>query len=181
MGILMALYLLWKSNEPRKSLPFFLGGLFFGYASVATGLVVAGNIAYGTDRSFIFLTIPFAIMTSVVLASKVERGKLGELCSKALRLVVLLFVLISIVILPVTRYASDPYEFISESEHAARIFHEQHFASARTGVKLFEIYYNHAYLKQLRSREEYFKECVPDFSNRVYDNGSNSLFIQRRN
>lgn len=177
LGATVAAYLLVRNRE--KTLPFVVGCLFTGYIGIAVFLVVVGYEYYGHERSLVFATIAFAIMASMLLASRV--GKRMRSWSSILTLILVTFVVFAMMSLPVTRYASDPYEFASEPEYAARMFAMEHGDVAFHILRpCLESSANNAYLKNLLSWDEYVSRIEADLADKIYESGTlNALYWPR--
>lgn len=110
-----------------------------------------------------------------------------------LKLILISFVIISLFLLPVTRYASDPYNFVSESTEAGNEFTSKH-RSDHNVIGTYDIFqcnmlsgdfvlfracwYNLLQLKQQRG-DEYIDKLDSDEFNKVYDNPQYKLYQKR--
>lgn len=123
LGLLSVAYLI--LIRKRDSVTFILSGLFFGYVSISLIFILLGHY-YGSSRSFIFLLIPFSILATLVFEKDFDLKSVFPKFLKVLKFSFILFVIISLLILPITRYGSDPYNFVSESCYAGKMFTSKH-------------------------------------------------------
>ncbi|WP_155395971.1 hypothetical protein [Methanosarcina mazei] len=175
IGLLCALIILLTEGE--KPLNIYISGLFLGYTFIGIFLVATGYNIYGTGRTYIFLLIPFSILCSMCM-NEIQRLE----HNKYLRLVrysVVVFIVVSMTILPITRYASDPYNFISESELTGKNFclkekNTTYYGNIQVIYPIpFEYaYYTHYYnFIEMKSKEG--KEYADKFNeiNIIYNSG----------
>lgn len=103
----------------------YIGGTYLGFLIFGMILILGGNNDYGFDRAYLLLLIPYSIMCSMLLDANIYINKQFTkitLYSKISIVVILFFILSLMVLLPITRYASDPYDFLSESDRAGKNF-----------------------------------------------------------
>lgn len=170
-GLLSIFYLFLKNRDRTSS--FVISSLFIGYSLLGLYLIISGYNIYGADRSFIFLLIPFSILCSMVLhtESKLKGNTHKIIASKIFRIFkisLVLFIITAMFLLPITRYGTDPYEFVSESHYAGREFKSLHPIS--DSLAFTNLSYNHVELKQQRGED--YMNCFDVVNlNRIYDSG----------
>jgi hypothetical protein len=178
-GILSIFYLFLKNRDRTSN--FVISSLFIGYSLLGLYLIISGYNVYGSDRSFIFLLIPFSILCSMVLHTelKLKGNTYKIIASKIFRIFkisLVLFIITAMSLLPITRYGTDPYEFVSESHYAGREFGSRHPISDSLTFTNFS--YNHIELKQQRG-EEYINSFNSNNLNRIYDSGQCKIHQKR--
>jgi hypothetical protein len=87
-----------------------------------------------------------------------------------------LFIITAMFLLPITRYGTDPYEFVSESHYAGREFGSRHPISDSSTFT--NVSYNHIELKQ-QGGEEYVNSFNSSDINRIYDSGQCKKYKNR--
>jgi len=201
LGLVSSLYLIVKKRAFNWSL--IMGSFFIGYMGFSAYLVFGGFATYGPDRGYIFGIIPFSIMTAMLLGSaynsirepqvRLPNGRnqidlpiTHNQYGTKLAILVVLFIVASMFLIPVTRYASDPYGFVPESEIAARHFIEDNPGLGEVigyryfGAPLmFSTYrYNLLELKQ-QGGQEYLDGFNSGDLNRMYDSGQSQIYVQK--
>lgn len=175
-GLLSIFYLFLKSKDRTSS--FVISCLFVGYSFLGVYFVVSGYNIYGPDRSFILLLVPFSSLCSMVLhtESKLTNNNHKTITSKIFRIFkisLVLFVITALFLFPVTKYAGEPYEFISESEYAGGEFILQHpsllpYTTFYQPLTFTNLRYNWWVLKNQQG-DEYIKSFNSSDLNRIYD------------
>mgnify|MGYP000577786396 CR=1 FL=1 len=183
LGLSSIFVLFFKSKD--KTSAFIVGTLFMGYMSFSAVLVIAGETAstYGPGRGMIFGLVPCSIIFSMVLNAKLEGRKY-----QIFKMILLLFIISSLLALPLARYGSDPYNFVSESEFAGMQFVSQHpqleitiqdFCNPAMHSSPFTNYwYNLFELKQQRG-DEYANSFIDQ--HKLYDSGQCKIYQNRCN
>ena len=157
-------------------------------------LVYSHFAAYGPDRGFIFGLIPLSMLLALVMNSifpnnpnlgpylqgnklygRKPRTILTKVYHMILPILIVLFISVSILILPVTRYGGDPYAFVSDSVLSARLFFINH-PEADEGQILVPYRYNLWELKQQKG-QEYLNSFNSVNLNRAYDSGPSQMYI----
>lgn len=116
------------------------------------------------DRGYIFSIIPFSLLSSFLVLNSKQKN--------VLRNVIIFLLIISIIIFPITKYASDPYNFTSESQMSMNNFN----INSPTGhYSITNIKYNFIQLKTQRG-EEYRNIEVHNVSI-FYNNGDGLLYF----
>jgi hypothetical protein len=177
-GILSIFYLFLESKDRTSS--FVISSLFLGYSFLGMYLVISGYNIYGPDRSFILLLVPFSILCTMVLhtESKLTNNNHKTTTSKIFRIFkisLVLFIIIAMFLFPVTRYAGESYEFISESEYAGGKFILHHpsllpYTTFYTSLTFTNLRYNWWVLKNQKG-DEYINSFNSSGINRIYDSG----------
>lgn len=194
LGIVYIAYLFLGKKESILSLMW--SSFFVGFMGFSVWLVLSGFSLYGADRGYIFGIIAFSILAVIVLDSSVRQDTILEKSrhSKSFRnmlpqfipILTILFIVISALIIPITRYNSDPYGFVSESDMAARNFIEDHPGLGEQidyryyGAPLmFTTYsYNLLELKQLQG-QEYIDNFNSVNLNRMFESGQVQIYVQK--
>jgi hypothetical protein len=177
IGILLlglsSIFVLFFKNKDKIS-TFIVGTLFVGYMSLSAFLVIGGKAssAYGPGRGMIFGLVPCSIIFSMVLNTKLKERKYH-----IFKTILLLFIISSLLVLPLARYGGDPYNFVSESEFAGMEFVSQHpqieitiqdFCNPGTHSLFTNHWYNLFELKQQRG-DEYANRFIDQ--HKLYDSG----------
>lgn len=102
------LFIKWKDQISTL----LVSALFLGYTSLSLVLVIFGYV-YGTDRGFLFGLVFSSILFSMLFCTELKQKKYMYLKAS-----VLFFILLSFISSPLLIYASDPYNFVSDSENA---------------------------------------------------------------
>lgn len=163
-------------NSTNKKLAQIISLLFLAYFLISLSLILSGYNMYGYNRAFLFMLIPFSVLLAMVLDIKLTNN------SRYLRLFrysIMLFIISSIILMPITRYASDPYEFIAESALSGRNFISYHTELSNTLI--FEINdYNWFELK-MQKGEAYLSEFKHPYLNHIYNAGQHKIYIPFNN
>jgi hypothetical protein len=93
--------------------------VFLGYIGFSVMLIASGKsgASYGPDRSLIFALFPCSILLAIAMSTN-QTKKIYSIAKSLL----LIFVSLSLMLIPLTQYGSDPYNFISNSEQAGMNF-----------------------------------------------------------
>jgi len=190
LGTLVSLYLFLKGKFGNLGL--IMVGFFIGYMGVSFYLVVGHFASYGADRGFVFGLIPvsmlFTMMVSTALYARADspvdyhdeqsgkEAQPGRFYTMALSGMVLIFIIVSVLALPVTKYGSDPYGFVSESEWAGRLFAKEHPEAEVTHN--FVYVYNRMELMR-QEGEEYQAGFLSNDLNMVYNSGQTQIYLPR--
>lgn len=143
-----------------------VGSLFFGLGAFGISLIIVGYNTYGSDRSYIFLLIPFSVIVMFVLGTTDRNMKIVQFLFLA-------FVISQIILFPITKYSSDPYGFISESELGGDSFASNHL-HYDIPLSIPYTYTNWEYnLIQLKQQKGgyYIRSFQREDINRIYDGG----------
>jgi hypothetical protein len=157
----------------------YLGSTYLAYAIVAFVLVIVGYNVYGFDRCYMLLLIPYSIICSMLLDTNVYENKWIKKIVPYSKIFIVLFTVSSLILLPITQNASDPYNFISDSERAGKSFcfkvnselpidpiNEIYPTSVEDSFYTF--YYNHM---ELKNQEGYKYINKISYGNIIYDSG----------
>lgn len=175
LGSLSILVLFFKDKD--KTPTFIVGTLFVGYMSLSAVLVIAGASHYGPGRSMIFGMVPCSIIFSMVLNAKLEERKY-----RIFKIILLLFIISSLLAIPLARYGGDPYNFVSESEFAGVEFVSQHpqigseireFCYQESQYLFTNYWYNVFELKQQKG-DEYTNHFTGQ--HKLYDSGQCKVY-----
>ncbi|MDY6836308.1 MAG: hypothetical protein SVY53_16070 [Chloroflexota bacterium] len=118
LGIVATGYSLYKGND--KTIVFLFSSFLAANLGLAAFLIFTGYNVYGYDRAYMFFTIPFGIISSIAIGLSTQRQCLRILI---FQICLVGFGIISICLIPITYYGSDPYEFISEPQQTMMNFH----------------------------------------------------------
>jgi len=173
LGLSGIIYL-WLKNKDRIS-TFLFGSMFLGYISLGVGLVATGHVVYGTDRSYLFCLIPFSVLGSMVIATKLNpkdsRGKYFSIFKGLFTA----FIIMALFLFPITKYGSDPYEFVPESVFAGRMkFLRQYNIESYSGFDIPS--YNLAYLKR-QEGEKFMKRFDSNDLIKIYTAGQCAIYL----
>lgn len=186
LGVLISLYIFLKKRS--GSLGLIMVGFFIGYMGVSFYLVVGNFASYGADRGFIFGLIPasllFTMMVYITFNTTRDIFTTGtrtnwsyeRLYSSVLSSIVLAFIVVSLLTLPVTKYGSDPYAFVSESEWAGRVYAKEH-PEAKAIYDFTYVYNRMELMKQ--EGEEYRAGFLSNDLNMIYDSGQSRIYLSR--
>lgn len=100
----------------------YLGGTYLGYLIFGMSLIIMGYNTYAFDRCYMLLLIPYSVMCSMLLDINTYNKRYIKKIALYSKIFIILFTLSSIILLPITQNASDPYNFVSESESAGKNF-----------------------------------------------------------
>jgi len=158
---------------------FFIISLFLGYSSISFLLVSVGYNIYGPDRGFIFTLIPFSLMSSMILTDYLHLDNSCNNMYKYVKSALIVFIILGILLIPITRYSSDPYNFVSESEyHGINFFKKYEEATESNSEKQLNSYYNFKYNSyELRRLEGNLYKQKFENQSTIYDAGFSKLSI----
>lgn len=176
-GVIGIVYTAIRQGMTKKTwLP---GSLFFGLSTLGVYLIVAGYNTYGSDRSYIFLLIPFSILVMFVLGTCGRETQNSSYYSTVVRYLFLAFIISQIILFPITKYSSDPYGFISESELSGDSFalnyvdYDYPFSTPHMYTNL-----GHNLIQLKQQKGDYYKKSFQgDDLNRIYDGGQILIHI----
>jgi hypothetical protein len=196
LGIVYIAYIFIRKKGSTISLMW--SGFFVGFMGFSAWLVFGDFATYGADRGYIFGIIAFCILAVIVFDSSLfqdtiierirQRKSSYNFLPQFVTIFTILFIVISALLIPITRYNSDPYGFVPESNMAARIFIENH---PGLGEQIDYRYYgaplmftthtnNLLELKQLRGQE--YKDSFNSLDlNRMFDSGQAQIYVKRNN
>jgi len=177
----------------KKTLTFFVSSLFMGYALISVFFIIFGY-GYAATRAYIFLLIPYSVLTSMIwdikLGFKKDRVVKYFMLFKIMGV---LFLISSLLLLPISIYGGDPYNFVSESELARENFTQKHISNSiivdtydilqhkisREDIVQFHAYwYNLLQLKQ-QAGMEYINELESSKFDKFYDNPQSKIYQKR--
>jgi len=192
LGIISSLYLLLNRRYINWSIIFV--SFFVGYMGFSFVLVFGSFATYGAGRGFIFGIIPLSILWAMVVCDGCRfsnrppgyddshnlkhRALFNRFCPLILTGLIISFVMVSILIIPVTKYASDPYCFVSDSEMAGKVFIEKEPALS-LAIRYYYygsdyMYNNYVYnLQELKQQcgDQYREGFAQNTLNRIYGSG----------
>lgn len=118
---LICFFVVYSIQKNRQS-NIYIGSTYIGYFLFGIVLVGAGYNVYGSDRSYMFSLTSYGIMCSILLNTNAYVNRYVEKIVPYFKIFIVFFTLISVVLLPITHNANDPYNFVSESESAGKNF-----------------------------------------------------------
>ncbi|HIJ05877.1 MAG: hypothetical protein XE11_1816 [Methanomicrobiales archaeon 53_19] len=160
IGLLSSFFITIKNYNKMTYILF--ATLFLGYTSFSLLLGIAGYGVYGMDRGYMFSLLPFTIIASLVFF-KFNR-------KSPLKLLIISLFIIALIIFPITKYSSDPYNFISESEMSMINFNDK---SPIKYCSVSDSEYNFIELKN-QGGKEYLNMTI--IHNKIYISGRNFIF-----
>ena len=179
-----------------------MAGFFIGYMGFSASLVIAGFSVFGAERGFIFGITPVVILWTLVLADVIDSNNKSTVIERksnltarnhwvklypiVLTAMIIFFVIISMLAIPITKYSSDPYAFVSQSEMAGKLFVEGDLNLSRSlGYKYYGsdyMYNNYAYnLLELKQQggKQYREGFTRNTLNGIYSSGDQcQIYIQ---
>jgi len=176
-GVISMVYTAMRQGMTKKT--WLIGSLFFGLSMLGVYLTVAGYNTYGSDRSYIFLLIPFSILIMFALGTWSRNIPNNSYYDTTAHFLFLIFIISQIILFPVTKYSSDPYGFISESELTGDSFASNYLDYAypfSTPHACTNLRYNFFQLKQQKG-DYYKKSFKGDDLNLIYNGGQVLMHI----
>lgn len=177
LGLLSIFVLVIDSKDKDEISTFVVNSLFLGYISLPIFLVISGETAYGPERALIFGLIPFSIMFSMILKTELEGTKY-----RIFKGLLIMFIITSMLILPISKYGSDSYNFVSDSEFAGMNFVSNHpsigieirdFCTPLSSYLFTNYWYNLFELQQIEG--EIYRDSNLR-NHKLYDSGQCHLF-----
>jgi len=200
LSIFSISYLLFNHKYINWSIT--MAGFFIGYMGFSASLVIAGFSVFGAERGFIFGITPVVILWTLVLADVIDSNNKSTVIERksnltarnhwvklypiVLTAMIIFFVIISMLAIPITKYSSDPYAFVSQSEMAGKLFVEGDLNLSRSlGYKYYGsdyMYNNYAYnLLELKQQggKQYREGFTRNTLNGIYSSGDQcQIYIQ---
>lgn len=164
LGFIFSMILLLKKRSCNNLA---ICSLFIGCISFSLALGIAGYGIYGMDRGYMFSIIPFSIIISLIISDKNNR------MIKISRYISILFIIYAVMVFPVSKYASDPYNFVSDSLTSSRDFIEKF--SPEEIQTMNDNTYNFRFLKS-GVGPEYYEEIFR-YNNLIYFSNNNNYIV----
>jgi hypothetical protein len=167
-------------NFKRKIGLIHVVGFFIGYSSVLMGLSISGYNVYGSDRAYLFSLLPFSLLcVSTLNIDLYKYEKHARNILLFIKIVIPIFLFISIAIFPIVAHANDPYNFVSESEWSGKTFgfdlvnlttNRHHYHTALI-YPVTDAYYTHYYNYLEMTRQQ-----GNEYKMNYYEKGTNILY-----
>lgn len=170
LGLASTIFI-YKNEFYNKKTSEILIALFLIYLLFSISFIGLGYNEYGYNRTYLFMLIPYSILVAWALDIKLTSS------SSYLRLfrhLIVLFIMCSILLMPVARYASDPYGFIAESRLSSRAFISEHpelsnpFIFEMSDYNLFEL--------KMQKGEAYLNQFNQSNFNSIYNAGQHKIY-----
>lgn len=179
IGIVCTLFIIYsfrfkeKFDVLHKKILLIFTLIFLFAVSFSAILLLSGDNTYGYDRPFPISLVMFSLL--IVFFISFEEYKLNSGARKTL--IILLFIGL-LITTPISRYASDPYHFFSESEDQANLFGRSYFNDFQIGAlgvknSYSSIAFNSKELKYQRG-SEYAKQYNFITLSKIYDVGNSA-------
>lgn len=190
LGSLSSLHLFLKGKSGSFGLT--MVSFFAGFMGLASYLIVSHLNIYGTNRAYIFGLIPASVLFAMIVGSTLEtainstvdyskehllkrRWGFDKLYPAIISRVILLFIIVSMLAFPITKYGSDLHGFMPESELAARLFVDEH--SEAIEIRHFKSWiYNELEWKQ-QGGEKYRSNFISTDLNMIYQSGQGQIYL----
>jgi len=173
IGAVVSVYMLMRRRVEAVTIG--LVGLSGGYLFLSAALVLAGYNLYGYTRGFMLGLIPLSLVFCGLL-TVVGSWKLAEsMLGRVLYLLVVLLILAALLLSPITKNASDPYNYFSQSDDAAEKFLQLH-AEAFDAEVFHQNWYNLRVLKRA-GVVDYLRSFVSSPANTVYGAGTSIVIL----
>lgn len=185
IGIIAVIYLYYNLKDGSSTYPKIsvLALLFIGYSALGMFFVLTGYNVYGLDRIYMMLTTPLSLLIGMVL-NTLSKHKLDCLIKN----LCYCFLIICLIVFPVTKYSSEPYEFVSESEYYGNIFamSQNIFVNAQESLTALIFYNPLAYTNiqynwmELKKQEgdKYAKQFDQLKIHKIYENEQCQIYLE---
>ncbi|MFC2016529.1 hypothetical protein ACFLUF_02320 [Chloroflexota bacterium] len=190
LGSLSSLHLFLKGKSGSFDLT--VVGFFVGYMGLACYLIISHLGIYGTNRAYIFGLIPASVLFAMMVGSTFDaamhktvnyskehllkrRWRFDKLYPAIFSRVILLFIIVSMLAFPITKYGSDLYGFMPESELAARLFVDEH--PEAIGIRQFESWIYNMFEWKQQEGEKYRSNFISNDLNMIYNSGQSQIYL----
>ncbi len=128
-------------------------------------------------RAFIFAVFPISIILMLTYeVNYCETNRFVKRCIKGLKIIITLYVVISIIFIPFTRYGGDSSEYISQSYVSANVFFADYQDEFSKYLRYSTITFNQYELK-LQRGADYLESFNNPANHRIYSSKGENIVI----